>query len=198
MNAAFDFKSFSAVLLRMLMTLVFGFCFLFLMEYYCGGNDICGKMKIDSIGLIKINLSDYTNAVRFLAFSYVVGFLLEISGIWCFKLLRKFKLEQYVMERWRIRKGRSSCAKKIIPLYDYFEGHPYAAGIHTLNHFYSMTPRPLLSFLLFAIILFRPYEWYIWLGNLSAILFIISTGLFADMEANDFDEKIQKELPNSE
>lgn len=144
-------SSIKTLVLYVLILVIFGFAFLFTKDPLCNGDNICALLELKSLAFTKIDLGDWTNIVRSLVFSYIVGLLLYIFGVWCFRLFRWLDLWQ--VRRWRIEKklggGNETALEKIIndaEISEYLEKHPHVADIYTLEQIHSTITRPLFSF----------------------------------------------------
>lgn len=193
------FSSIKTLLLRILILLIFGSAFLFLTHSLCDETNVCGLLKISSLDFIKIDLSNQTNTVRSLVFSYIAGLLLYAFGVWCFRFFRKLKLESYIVKGWKIEKVMEENGTMFNKINDaeinnYLEKHPYVADIYTIEQFHSTITRPIFSIFVLATLLFFPQERYILLILVSTIIFLVAVGLSADKEANAFGTQIKEAL----
>lgn len=190
-------SSVKTLALHVLVLLIFGFAFLFSAHSQCGGGDICGRLGMNSLGFTVIDMSNQTNIVRSFVFSYIVGLLLHITGIYSFRTFRRFNFDLWKSNGQDASQNRQQTALDRIndtEINEYLEEHPHVADVYTLEQIHSTITRPLFSLFLFAAILFSEKldvaTVLVWI----AILLLIVVGLSADTSANAFAALIKQRI----
>ncbi len=161
-----------------LILLIFGSVFLSLANQLCSKENVCGYIAI------KIDVNSYSpiSIFQYLAFSYILGFILYTSGVWLFRFFRKYIFRKY-----------NSCYPNIndVQINEYFEKNKSFLDVYKLQQFDSTLFRPLLSIFISSAILFFPIKFLFSQNLLSLIIILIIVILFLIAGASS-DESVNK------
>ncbi len=160
--------------------IVFGAGFLFLFQVL--------PPKVFLLKLINADFNNINNSFRFLVFSYIVGLLLYVFSLLCFRGWYNY-IKPLLLKIHRKQKSETQGGVNDVEIIVYLEKHPGVSDIYTLQLLFSLISYLLFSFFA-SIIFFFALGHYIWIFIIIALL-LFKIGLSANASVNAFGNQIK-------